>query len=115
MRFVRGLGSQGFLRGRLRRDFWYEFVPGERIGVVGPNGAGKSTLLRAVDGQLDLAAGERDLGDTTVVGMFAQEPVSIPEDMTMTAYLRCVGFKSVGSRGGAMSASCVNHERRTGC
>ena len=63
-------------------------MPGERIGVVGPNGAGKSTLLRAVDGQLPLAAGERDCGDTTVVGMFAQEPVPIPEDMTMTAYLR---------------------------
>lgn len=22
------------------RDFWYEFAPGERIGIVGPNGAG---------------------------------------------------------------------------
>lgn len=22
------------------REFWYEFAPGERIGIVGPNGAG---------------------------------------------------------------------------
>ena len=71
------------------RDFWYEFVPGERIGVVGPNGAGKSTLLAAVAGKLELAAGERDPGETTAIGWFTQEPISIPEDMSMTAYLRC--------------------------
>ena len=72
------------------RDFWYEFIPGERIGVVGPNGAGKSTLLAAVAGRLELASGERDPGETTAVGMFTQEPIQIPEDMTMTAYLRCL-------------------------
>ena len=26
------------------RDFWYEFAPGERIGIVGPNGAGQAPL-----------------------------------------------------------------------
>ncbi len=39
------------------RDFWYEFFPGERLGVVGANGAGKSSLLRMVAGQLPLSAG----------------------------------------------------------
>jgi ATPase subunit of ABC transporter with duplicated ATPase domains len=56
---------------------------------VGPNGAGKSTLLAAIAGELELSGGERDPGETTAVGMFTQEPISIPEDMTMTAYLRC--------------------------
>ena len=26
------------------RDFWYEFAPGEHIGIVGPNGAGAPSL-----------------------------------------------------------------------
>lgn len=70
------------------RDFWYDFYPGERLGVVGANGVGKSTLLRMVAGQLALSSGERELGETTQLGFFTQEPLDIPEDMTMTAYLR---------------------------
>jgi ABC-type multidrug transport system ATPase subunit len=75
-------------RGGARRDFWYEFYPGERLGVVGANGAGKSSMLRMVAGQLPLRAGERDLGETTQMGFFTQEPLDIPESMTMAAYLR---------------------------
>ncbi len=69
-------------------DFWYEFYPGERLGVVGANGAGKSSLLRMVAGRLPLSGGERDMGETTQLGFFTQEPLDIPEDMTMNAYLR---------------------------
>ena len=71
-------------------DFWYEFFPGERIGVVGPNGAGKSTLLNLVAGSLPLFGGERDIGETTAVGFFTQEPpTGLPPDMSMADYLRC--------------------------
>ena len=73
-------------------DFWYEFFPGERIGVVGPNGAGKSTLLNLVAGSLPLSGGERDIGETTAVGFFTQEPpTGLPPDMSMADYLRCSG------------------------
>ena len=73
-----------------RSDFWYEFFPGERIGVVGPNGAGKSTLLNLVAGYLPLCSGERDIGETTAVGFFTQEPpTGLPPDMSMADYLRC--------------------------
>lgn len=71
--------------------------------MVGPNGAGKSTLLNLVAGSMggpgsgsedslpgasNLTSGRRDVGETTQIGFFTQEPVVIPEDMTMTAYLR---------------------------
>lgn len=70
-------------------DFWYEFFPGERIGVVGPNGAGKSTLLNLVAGSLPLSCGDRDIGETTAVGFFTQEPpTGLPPDMSMADYLR---------------------------
>lgn len=45
---------------------------GERIGVLGVNGAGKSTLIKTIDGCLSLLAGQRRLGQGTVIGYFAQ-------------------------------------------
>jgi ATPase subunit of ABC transporter with duplicated ATPase domains len=38
----------------LLRDFSFEFLPGERIGIAGPNGVGKSTLLDIVAGLKEL-------------------------------------------------------------
>ncbi|EIE27633.1 P-loop containing nucleoside triphosphate hydrolase protein, partial [Coccomyxa subellipsoidea C-169] len=81
------------------RDFWYEFFPGERLGVVGANGAGKSSLLRMVAGQLSLSAGNRDMGETTQLGFFTQEPLDIPETMTMNAYLRDIGSRQASLTG----------------
>jgi ATP-binding cassette subfamily F protein uup len=43
----------------LLRDFSFEFLPGERIGIAGPNGVGKSTLLDIVAGLKQLQVGER--------------------------------------------------------
>ena len=45
---------------------------GERIGVLGVNGAGTSTLIKPIDGCLPLLAGQRRLGQGTVIGYFAQ-------------------------------------------
>ena len=55
------------------RNFWYEFAPGERIGIVGPNGAGKSSLLDMITGDRRLAGGHREVGETTALGYFRQQ------------------------------------------
>jgi ATPase subunit of ABC transporter with duplicated ATPase domains len=44
----------------------------DRVAIVGPNGAGKTTLLLALLGRLPLAAGERWLGSSVVVGEMQQ-------------------------------------------
>lgn len=41
----------------LLKDFSFEFLPGERIGIAGPNGVGKSTLLDIVAGLKELQVG----------------------------------------------------------
>jgi ATPase subunit of ABC transporter with duplicated ATPase domains len=45
----------------------------DRLALVGPNGSGKSTLVDALLGRLPLAAGERTMGPSVVVGQLGQD------------------------------------------
>lgn len=55
------------------RDFSYNLLRGDRIGIVGRNGAGKSTLLRLIAGELAPDTGRVDIGATVKIGHFSQE------------------------------------------
>ena len=55
------------------RDFSYNLLRQDRIGVVGRNGAGKSTLLRLIAGELAPDYGTVDMGVTVKIGHFSQE------------------------------------------
>ncbi|MGD8582277.1 MAG: ATP-binding cassette domain-containing protein [Gammaproteobacteria bacterium] len=54
-------------------------VPGDRVGLLGRNGAGKSTLIKLLAGALQdellLQQGERELHKDTRIGYFAQHQV----------------------------------------
>jgi ATPase subunit of ABC transporter with duplicated ATPase domains len=50
-----------------------EIAWADRLAIVGPNGSGKTTLLGALLGRLPLAAGERWMGPSVVVGELGQE------------------------------------------
>ena len=49
-----------------------DLLPGERLAVTGPNGAGKTTLLLALLGEIELAAGSRQVGRGVVTGVIGQ-------------------------------------------
>jgi ATPase subunit of ABC transporter with duplicated ATPase domains len=49
-----------------------ELLPDERLALTGPNGAGKTTLVRALLGDVELAAGARQLGRGVVPGVIGQ-------------------------------------------
>jgi len=55
------------------RDFSYNLLRTDRIGIVGRNGAGKSTLLHMAAGQLLPDGGVVDMGTTVKIGHFSQE------------------------------------------
>ena len=67
--------------------FSYRFMPGERLGVVGPNGAGKSTLLDMMAGLLPHDEGTRELGETSVVGYFAQHPPEVDKNLKIIDFI----------------------------
>jgi ABC transport system ATP-binding/permease protein len=68
-------------------SFTYEFAPGERIGIAGPNGAGKSTLLDMISGDLQLDVGQREPGETTVIGYFRQHPPPLNPKLKIIDYI----------------------------
>ncbi len=55
------------------RDFSYNLLRNDRIGIVGHNGAGKSTLLNMIAGVLPPDSGSVEIGSTVKIGYFTQE------------------------------------------
>lgn len=71
----------------LFRDFSYDFLAGERIGLIGPNGCGKSTLLDIITGVVKPDSGTVDVGVNTVFGYYDQRGRNLPEAKTITEYI----------------------------
>lgn len=54
------------------KDFSYNLLRNDRIGIVGHNGVGKSTLMDIVSGKLQPTSGNVTIGQTVKVGYFTQ-------------------------------------------
>ena len=91
--------------------FSYEFSKGERLGVVGPNGAGKSTLLDLLAGLSSPDEGERILGDTSVVGYFAQHPPPVNPKLRIIDYISSI----VDTSCAPPPACCTHHALQICC
>lgn len=69
----------------LLRDATYQFLPGERVGLIGRNGAGKSTLLRAINGDFSLAEGQIHRPGKCTLAYFHQDLLSYHTDNSIYA------------------------------
>ena len=68
------------------RDFSYNLLRNDRIGIVGHNGAGKSTLLRLFAGEL-----APDSGTTVKIGHFSQEGRELDLNQRVYDFIHDIG------------------------
>src|SRR6056300_372837 len=66
-KLFKSFGDKSILDG-----FDYNFLRGERIGIIGKNGTGKSTFLNILTGKESLDAGKIVVGDTIKFGYYTQ-------------------------------------------
>lgn len=61
------------------KDFYYNFVRFEKMGIVGNNGTGKSTFIKMLLGEVQPDSGRFDIGETVRFGYFSQEGLRFDE------------------------------------
>ncbi|GAK93138.1 ABC transporter ATPase component [Nonlabens ulvanivorans] len=69
--------SKSFPGKKLIDNFSYNFIKGERIGIIGKNGTGKSTFLNMITGNLLPDAGKVVKGETVKIGYYTQGGIDI--------------------------------------
>ncbi|MFJ1425741.1 ABC-F family ATP-binding cassette domain-containing protein [Capnocytophaga canimorsus] len=57
--------------------FSYNFLRGERIGIIGKNGTGKSTFLNLLTGQTTPDSGKIVVGETVKFGYYTQKGIEV--------------------------------------
>lgn len=99
--------SKAFDGKQLVRDFSYNLLRGDRIGIIGPNGYGKTTLVRMICRLLEPDSGTIVRGDTVKIGYFSQESFIGEEfDPSVKAvdYIRSIS-QEIQTPEGTLSAS----------
>jgi ATP-binding cassette subfamily F protein uup len=64
--------SKSYEGKQLLDKFEYNFLKGERIGIIGKNGTGKSTFLNILTGKIKPDSGKVIIGDTIKFGYYTQ-------------------------------------------
>ncbi len=96
--------SKSFSNEFVIKDFSYNFLRDDRIGIIGPNGSGKSTLLKIISGRLKQDTGKVEIGETVKIGLFSQESEDMDETLRVIEYIR-EEAEFITTEDGVLSAS----------
>jgi ATP-binding cassette subfamily F protein uup len=83
--------SKTFDGAPLIRDFSYNVLKSDRIGIVGGNGSGKSTLLKIICGMIEPDSGSVERGETVKTGYFSQESEAMDLSQRVIDYVKEIG------------------------
>ena len=86
------------------RDFSYNILRNDRIGIVGDNGCGKTTLLKLIMGEEEPDSGTIEIGSTVKIGYFAQEAEDMDPDVRVIRYIEDIA-RQIRTEDGYASAS----------
>jgi ATP-binding cassette subfamily F protein uup len=97
--------SKAFDSKNLFDKFEYNFIQGERIGIIGKNGTGKSSFLNIMTGSLKPDSGKVVIGDTVKFGYYTQKGINIKEGQKVIDVIREFGDYIPLKKGKQISAS----------
>ncbi|MBX2828030.1 MAG: ABC-F family ATP-binding cassette domain-containing protein [Flavobacteriaceae bacterium] len=75
----------------LIEKFDYNFIRGERVGIIGKNGTGKSTFLNIMTGGLIPDTGKVVIGETVKFGYYTQQGIQLKEGQKVIDVVREYG------------------------
>ncbi|NCB62726.1 MAG: ABC transporter ATP-binding protein [Clostridia bacterium] len=73
------------------RDFSFQLLRDDRMGIVGRNGNGKSTLLNLIAARLTPDSGAVEVGETVRVGYFSQENPPMESETRVIDFVKDIG------------------------
>ena len=83
--------SKSFDEKKILDQFEYNFLKGERIGIIGKNGTGKSTFLNMITGNIAPDNGKVVIGDTVKFGYYTQKGIHLKEGQKVIDVVREFG------------------------
>src|SRR5690554_5216307 len=83
--------SKAFPDKPILNKFDYNFLKGERIGIIGKNGTGKSTFLNVLTGREQPDSGKVIIGDTIKFGYYTQAGITVKEGQKVIDIIREYG------------------------
>ena len=93
----------------LIKEFTYEFIPEDRVGIIGGNGVGKSTLMDIITGRVKPDSGKVEIGATIHIGYFDQHSENLldaaTENQRVIDYIKDVAEYVKTADGTQISAS----------
>ncbi|MEP3211495.1 MAG: ABC-F family ATP-binding cassette domain-containing protein [Maribacter sp.] len=96
--------SKAYSEKAILDKFEYNFVKGERIGIIGKNGTGKSTFLNIITGNDQPDSGKVVKGDTIKFGYYTQKGIPINEGQKVIDVIREFGDYIPLAKGRQISA-----------
>ncbi len=97
--------SKSFGDKKLFENFSYNFLRGERVGIIGKNGTGKSTFLNLLTGKLPPDNGKVVVGETVSIGYYTQQGIDIQPGQKVIDVIKAYGEYIPLNKGKIISAS----------
>ncbi len=83
--------SKSYEDKQIPNKFNYNFIKGERIGIIGKNGTGKTTFLNILTGKKEPDSGKVIIGETIQFGYYTQDGIKIKEGQKVIDVIREFG------------------------
>lgn len=99
--------SKSFGEKILLKNFTYNILNNDRIGIIGPNGSGKSTLMNILTGKILPDTGNISIGETVKVGYYSQGISNMDMNERVIEYIQDTSESVATAEGEKISASAI--------